>query len=150
MATKVKNSETETCLREILRAEGYRLSPKRGNGETGVDIIAERGVECFHIEVIGYKASGPARAKDFYEVFFRAVSRLDDGAQQCVIAVPHHAKVGLPARANQHRTAWTRIAKEFPELSIWLVNVEDGMYERSRWEDWLGAAGDAAGTASSS
>ncbi|WP_156776995.1 hypothetical protein [Nitrococcus mobilis] len=136
MPSIVRNDDTENCLREILEEESYDLTPNRGYGETGVDIIASKDGKEFHIEVIGHKSSGPARAKDFYEVFFRAVSRLDDGASQCVIAMPHLAARGLPARARQYGVAWNRIGKAFPELQIWLVNVESKTYEKSSWNQW--------------
>jgi hypothetical protein len=136
MPSLVKNEDAERCLRGILEAQGYELSPERQFGETGVDVIARHGDESFHIEVIGYKSSGPARAKDFYESFFRAVSRLKDGAERCVVAMPSNAKQGLPARANHYGKAWTRIGRAFPELEIWLINIEDGTVERSTWNQW--------------
>lgn len=136
MASKITNLETEHCLRMILTGEGYRLSKAREPGETGVDIVAELKEQALHIEVIGYKSSGPARAKDFYEAFFRAVSRLDDGATHCVVAISHLAGRGLPARARQHGTAWRRIGEAFPELEIWLVDLESERYDRYKWNDW--------------
>lgn len=137
MAKAVPNSRVEDCLRKLLEAEGYKLSPRKLQGETGVDILATKADEQWHIEVIGYKATGPARAKDFYESFFRAVSRLNDGARHCVIAQAEQARVGLPARAKQHHVAWSRIAQAFPELEIWLVDTEACKYGRTRWGDWL-------------
>jgi len=136
MPSVVKNADAERCLRGILRSQGYELSPERQFGETGVDIIARGHDDTFHIEVIGYKSSGPARAKDFYESFFRAVSRLKDGAERCVIAMPCNAKRGLPARARQYGQAWTRIGDAFPELEIWLIDVDDESLERSTWNQW--------------
>lgn len=134
----VKNSECESCLRKLLINEGFKLSLQRASGETGVDILASKNNEDLHIEVIGYKKTGPARAKDFYEIFFRAVSRLNNGAQNCVIALPKQFGVGLPARAGQHRVAWERIGKAFPELEIWLVDVDKGSYKKTSWVYWLG------------
>lgn len=136
MPSIVKNADAENCLRSTLQSEGYELSPERQYGETGVDVIARRGTDTFHIEVIGYKKSGPARAKDFYESFFRAVSRLKDGARKCVIAMPINAKRGLPARANHYGEAWIRIGRAFPELEIWLIDVEKKTIERSKWRQW--------------
>lgn len=138
MGSIVKNEDAEKCLRELLKAEGYELNEPKKQGETGVDILATKGEETFHIEVIGYKSSGPERAKDFYQVFFRAVSRLNEGATHCVIAIPKQAAKGLPLRAQQHRIAWERIEKTFPELEIWLVDVENRTYERTGWGKWLG------------
>lgn len=137
MPAIVKNEDAEDCLRELLEAQGYELNLPRAYGETGVDILATKDNEEWHIEVTGYKSSGPARAKDFYEAFFRIVSRLNDGATHCVIALPEQAGAGLPARARQHRIAWTRIAQAFPELEIWLVDVENRGYQRTSWIDWL-------------
>ena len=137
MRDPVKNSKCEACLRKLLIDDGFELSPQRARGETGVDILAFKNIKNWHIEVIGYKKSGPARAKDFYEIFFRAVSRLNDGAQNCVIALPKQFGVGLPARAGQHRIAWERIGKAFPELEIWLVDVDKGSYRKTSWGHWL-------------
>ena len=137
MAKAIPNSRVEDCLRKLLEAEEYKLSPWKLPGQTGVDILATEGDEQWYIEVIGYKRTGPARAKDFYESFFRAVSRLNDGATHCVIAQAKQARVGLPARAKQHHVAWSRIAQAFPELEIWLVDTEACKYERTLWGDWL-------------
>ena len=113
------------------------MNPPRAYGENQTDIIARRGKEICHIEVIGYRRIGPARAKDFYEAFFRAVSRLNGGAKNCVIALSQRAEIGLPARASHHRVAWKRIAEAFPELEIWLVDTSNGGYKRHSWGDWL-------------
>lgn len=137
MPAIVENQATEVCLRSILLSEGYSLSPERLHGETGVDIIATNQSGASHIEVIGHKSSGPARAKDFYEVFFRAISRLKDGAEKCVIALPSLASRGLPARANQYGEAWSRIGRAFPELEIWLIDIDTKTYTRHKWNEWL-------------
>ena len=136
MPSIISNNDAETCLREIMESEGFNLSPERKHGETGVDVIASQNNEIFHIEVIGYKSSGPARAKDFYESFFRVISRIKDGAKKCVIAMPINAKVGLPARANQYGVAWGRIGFAFPELEIWLIDTEKRIIEKSTWSEW--------------
>ncbi len=147
MPAIVTNAEMEDCLREILGREGFHLSSRRAHGQAGVDIVASKGDERYHIEIVGYKAAGPARAKDFYEGFFRTVSRLDDAAKRCVLALSHRATVGLPARAKQHRTAWLRVAEAFPELEIWLVDTRGAESEGlcrphtgSMWSSW-GAGG---------
>jgi hypothetical protein len=136
MRAPVPNQEVENCLREILAAQGYSLSRQRTHGQTGVDIVATRGDEIIYVEAIGYKSAGPARAKDFYEAFFRTVSRLNDDAPRCVVAMSHLAEVGLPARAKQHRVAWLRIADAFPELEIWLVDVGERQCKRTSWREW--------------
>lgn len=137
MRVSVTSSEVEDCLRQLLKDEGYSVSPKRLHGENGVDVIASRDSETYHIEVIGYKKVGAVRAKDFFEGFFRIVSRLNDGAVHCVLALSHHAATGLPARAKQHRVAWLRIADAFPELEIWLVDTENRAYNRTTWSCWV-------------
>ena len=137
MPSLVTSAAVEECLRTRLSQEGYELSKIRSYGETGVDIEARKSTDVLAIEVIGFKSSPPARAKDFFESFFRAVSRLNDGATRCVIAVPVRFSQGLPARASQYRVAWQRIAKTFPELEIWLVDTENKTYTPSRWGEWL-------------
>lgn len=136
MPSIVSNDAIETCLRDLLKKEGYTLNPKRVKGQNGTDIVAKKSAETMHIECIGYKESGSARAKDFYESFFRVTSRLNDGAKSCVIALSSKAEVGLPARAKQHRIAWLRISKAFPELMIWLVDTDKGCYRKTTWEEW--------------
>jgi hypothetical protein len=147
MPSKVPNSVVEGVLRQVLTGEGFELTPARRHGETGVDILAKRHDEAIYVECIGYKARGPARAKDFYESFFRATSRLNHGAVRIAVAVAAQARVGLPARARQHAVAWERLAAAFPELEIWLVDTEARSYSRHTWIEWLqtgelGAAGD--------
>ncbi len=134
----VANSLVEHTLRNCLEKDGYKLSPERGYGETGVDIVATKNDEILHIEVIGFKDSPPARTKDFYQAFFQAVSRLKDGARNCVIALPDRFKRGLPQRARQYGIAWRRIGDAFPELEIWLIKCDEpGSYGRRTWTEWL-------------
>jgi len=91
------------------------------------------------VEVIGYKGprSGSSRARDFFEAFFHAVSRLDEGAERIVIAIPTVARSGLLERSRHHRIAWIRIAETFPELEVWLVDLGTRTYCRTAWKDWL-------------
>ena len=134
----VTNPETENCLRKLLINEGYALNSLRTHGETGTDIIATKNNEELHIEVIGYKKLGPARARDFYEVFFRAISRLNNkNCKSCIIALPDNFKIGLPQRVKQHEVAWQRIANVFPELEIWLVDTINNRYTKTCLKDWL-------------
>lgn len=138
MPAIITNPETENCLRELLKKEGYTLSDVKAHGETGTDIIAVKNKKELHIEVIGYKKTGPARARDFYEVFFRAVSRLNyKNCKHCIIALPVNFKIGFPQRVKQHEIAWHRIANAFPELEIWLVDTINNRYIRTHWKDWL-------------
>jgi hypothetical protein len=136
MPAIISNETTEKCLRQCLMAEGYALSRPRANGQTGEDIRARRGDETIYIEVIGFKKKPPVRSKDFYEVFFRAISRIGMGAKRSAIALPRRFEVGLPARARQYGESWTRIGRVFPELEIWLVDTEAKSYRCTKWNEW--------------
>jgi hypothetical protein len=133
----VSNQAAETSLRRALEREGYTLNRLRNYGETGVDILATLGATKLYIEVIGHKSSPPARSKDFYEAFFRAISRTSEGAEHCVMALPNLAGRGLPSRAKHYGAAWRRLGEAFPELQIWLIDVENDTYEKSSWNRWL-------------
>jgi len=137
MPSLVKSATAEATLRSCLRADGFSVNKSRLNGETGVDVLAERGKETIHIEVIGFKSSPPSRSIDFFQSFFRAISRIKDGATRCVIALPARWANGLPSRAKQYDNAWMRLGKAFPELEIWLVDTESKSYTVTRWNDWL-------------
>ena len=137
MPAIISSNSTECCVRSLLEIEGYQLSSPRASGETGVDILAQKGRKRIYIEVIGYKAGGPARAKDFFQAFFRAISRIKDGAKYCVIAMPSLAERGLSQRAHQYGVAWIRIGEAFPELQIWLVDTDSFSYEETSWNYWL-------------
>lgn len=136
MAALVSSNATEQCLRDCLLAEGYELSRPRANGQTGVDVLARRRNETIYIEVIGFKKSPPARSRDFYEVFFRAISRIGADCTRSAIALPRRFELGLPARAGQYGDSWIRIGKVFPELEIWLIDTNAKSYRRSKWSEW--------------
>lgn len=136
MPSLVPNDVAEDCLRECLTSEGFEVNRPRANGQTGVDVLARRGDEIIHIEVIGFKESPPVRSKDFYEVFFRAISRIGSGAKRSAIALPRRFEQGLPARARQYGSAWIRIGQAFPELEIWLIDTEAKSYRCTKWDEW--------------
>ena len=133
------SAQVERVLRRYLASEGYELSKRLANGETGADVIARRGGEVIYIEVIGFDRSPPRRSKDFYESFFRAVSRLNEGVTSVVIALPSRFARGMAQRARHHRVAWARIGKAFPELAIWLVDIEGELCHPRSWNEWLRA-----------
>ncbi len=138
MPSTITNTETENCLRELLKIEGYKLNDKSGLGKLSSDIKATKDNEDFYIEVIGFEEAGLERIKDFYEAFFQAVSRLNNkDCKHCIIAMPENSKKSLPIRAKIYKVAWERIAKAFPELEIWLVNVENKKYQKTSWIYWL-------------
>jgi hypothetical protein len=138
MPSTVTNIETENCLRELLKIEGYKLSSKRGLAKLGSDIKANKDNENWYIEVIGFKEQGLDRVKDFYEAFFQAISRLNNkDCKHCIIAMPESTRKSLPIRAKIYKVAWQRIAKTFPELEIWLVDIENKKYQKTSWIYWL-------------
>lgn len=135
----VQNAVVERALRHALKRQGYALSRNRRRGETGVDIQARRSRRTVHIEVIGYKRSGPARSKDFYEVWFRALSRVGSGAACCAIALPIEFGRGLQRRADHYGAAWRRLAAAFPEIKLWLVHhhgPSSPSFEVRSWQEW--------------
>jgi hypothetical protein len=134
---RIQSIEVENCLRYLLKKEGFTLSRSKDNGETGVDLLAEKGKDILHVEIIGYKTRPPQCSKDFYEVFFRAISRLNDGAVRCVIALPHQFERGFPQRVNHYRVAWERIGKAFPELEVWFVDIVNKSINKTKWKGWI-------------
>ena len=118
------------------------MLPKK-NGETGPDIVAQMNGDIFFIEVIGYKARGPSRSKDFFEGFWRSISRLEEDIAdftdqktilrtKIILATPSEYKKGMKKRIEQYTTAWSRIANAFPELEIWFVS--ESHFDRRPWQ----------------
>ena len=137
MALSVTGAQVEKVLRHLLSKNGYKLKNKpRKKGETGADIIAEKYGVNVAIECIGFQENPPVRSKQFYEAFFRAISRLSDGARQCVMALPKRFGNGMERRARHYGEAWKRIGEAFPELEIWLVDVEEKSFEIRLWSFW--------------
>ena len=137
MALSETGEQVESVLRRLLSQRGYELlNNPRAHGETGADIIARKGGVQLFIECIGFQEVAPLRSKQFYEVFFRAISRLKDGATRCVIALPVRFKRGMNQRANHYGEAWKRIGDAFPELEIWFVNVKGNTDEEHKWNYW--------------
>ena len=137
MKRTVESNKVDKTLRELLKDRGYQLNKPRKNGEWGADIIALKNETILYFEVIGHKADPKARTADFYTVFFRALARLNDGAKKCIIAVPVLSKKSIMNRVNYIRTAWKKISEAFPELEIWLVDVENKKYKKTSWIEWI-------------
>ena len=122
----MRNSEAEIHLRTILKAESewsVLNAPKR-NGETGTDVLAIKNGTLYFIEVIGYKSSGPARSKDFFEGFWRTISRLEKAKNisQAPKASCHQACFGFARKfqAGHGTTAFTirhRLVQNRPYVS---------------------------------
>ena len=142
--TFMTNKITESTLRaHIERRSNWKLIDQpRSNGENGVDAVASFESTLFLIEVIGYKRTGSARSKDFFEVFWRAISRLDMSVDsQCtthnandvklVIALPSEFLRGINQRTRHYTAAWRRIADAFPELEVWFV--DEAGFNRYSW-----------------
>jgi len=137
MALSVTGEEVELVLRKLLPRQRYKLlNNQRASGETGADIIVRKGDLRLFIECIGFQEVAPLRSKQFYKVFFRAISRLKNGAGRCVMALPIRFKDGMNRRAKHYGEAWKRIGYVFPELEIWFVDVEENIYEENKWNDW--------------
>jgi len=138
MALLIKGEEVEAAVRTALARNGYvvKNAPRR-HGETGADIIAEKGDMKLAIECIGFQKVPPLRSRMFYEIFFRAISRLKDGCQKCVMALPERFGRGLYRRAQQYGEGWSRISHAFPELEIWLIDTKNQTYDAYHWGFWL-------------
>jgi hypothetical protein len=136
VAHSIKGEEIESVLRSLLLKEGYRLNERRQLGETGVDIRAEREGRLVAIECIGFQEHPPTRSREFYEVFFRAISRLGEKVEKSIIALPAQFGRGLDSRARQHGTGWKRIGEAFPELEIWLIDTQKGTCLKHPWAYW--------------
>jgi len=137
MALSVKGEQVESILRKLLPQRGYKLLNKpRTRGETGADIIAQNNGMKVFIECIGFQEVPPVRSKQFYESFFRAISRLKNGATRCVLALPIRFKDGINQRAKHYGEAWKRIGNAFPELELWFVDIKKNVYEEHKWNDW--------------
>ncbi|OPL17547.1 MAG: hypothetical protein AVO38_00775 [delta proteobacterium ML8_D] len=133
--TKVTKIEIENCLRELLREEGYTLDNRDFLSKLSSDIKATKDNESWYIEVLGYGTSGRKRVEDFYRAFFQSVSRLNnEDCGHIVIAMAESSRKILHIRAKVYEIAWERIAKVFPELEIWLVDVERKKYQRTSWD----------------
>lgn len=62
---------------------------------------------------------------------------LNKSATHCVIALPKLFERGLPQRAKHYGVACKRIGEAFPELEIWLIDVENKTYKKTEWNSWL-------------
>jgi len=90
----------------------------------------------FMLKLSHLKARRRLRAKDFYESFFRAISRIAPTNALYAIALPARFGMGLHQRARAIGIAWKRIGAAFPELEIWLVDTENESINQTSWNSW--------------
>ncbi len=87
----------EDIVRRYLEGKGCTLSSTKKPGETGPDITARCGKFTWFVEVIGFESNPPTRSRDFYEAFFRVISR-DRGNPGDILII------GLPKRFKNCRS----------------------------------------------
>jgi hypothetical protein len=133
----ITSASVDEAVRTVLTRRGFSVSASKLNGETGVDLLARRAEDIWHIETIAFKSGAPQRSADFRTGFFRAISRIRTGATQLALAMPADFGAGLHQRAAQYGEAWRRLGIAFPELEIWLVVCEEPSIARSSWNSWL-------------
>ena len=133
----VSADEVEKIVRAHLIQQGYSLTnAQRKHGETGCDVIAARDRARVFVEVIGFQSAPPIRSREFYECFFRAISR-DQGKpnDRLIMALPKRFADGMARRKRQYGLAWEKIGKAFPHLEIWYVDVNRSSVEERPWAD---------------
>jgi len=134
MAKLIKAEAVEQVVRKYLEKKRFRLSPPKKQGQTGADIVAKRGKHTWFVEVIGFQPNPPTRSREFYESFFRIVSRDRDNPDDVlVLALPERFKNGMRLRELQYPIAWEKLAKAFPNLKLWYVDTEQGRVEEHPW-----------------
>ncbi len=138
MAKSVSSEFVERAVRQHLRLRGYTLDEERRNGENGADIVAYNGDSTWYIEIIGFQERPPDRSREFYEAFFRVISRDRNlNADTLVIALPERFKRGMPQRKQHYSVAWEKLGRAFPNLRIWYVGVDGAEVEEFTWlEPW--------------
>jgi len=134
MAKSVEARRVGQVIRRYLRGKGYTLSQPKKHGQTGVDITATRGESTLFMEVIGFQDHPPTRSREFYECFFRVISR-DGGNPSDVLAMglPRWFKDGMRQRKRNYSVAWEKLGRAFPNLKIWYVDTEQNVIEEFPW-----------------
>jgi len=130
----VEAADIERVIRKYLEESGYSLSSPRKYGQTGVDITAKRDKSTFFVEIIGFQSHPPTRSREFYEAFFRVISR--DRNNPCdvlVLALPRRFKDGMRQRKQQYSVAWEKLGNAFPNLRLWYVDTGKDIVEEYSW-----------------
>jgi hypothetical protein len=134
MAKLEKSLEVERVVRKYLEDKGCALSPYKRRGETGPDIKATCGKSTWFVEVIGFQEVPPVRSREFYEAFFRVISRdRNDPEDILVLALPRRFKDGMKQRVRNYPVAWDKLGRAFPNLKVWYVDTEQGTVEEYAW-----------------
>lgn len=83
------SNDVDKILREYFKKKKYCLTNVKKNGETGCDLVATRRSEKIYIETIGWNNKPGIKSREFFESFFRIISRdADSGRKRLVIALP--------------------------------------------------------------
>lgn len=136
MAKIVQAKAVEQVIRRHLEGKGCSLSPPKGQGQTGADIVARHDKLAYFVEVIGFQVTPPIRSREFYEAFFRVISRYRDNSDDVlVLALPRRFKDGMRQRKQQYGVAWKKLGEAFPNLMIWYIDTDKSTVEEYFWSD---------------
>lgn len=137
MAKLLEAEVIEKVIRKYLELKGCTMSPSKTRGQIGPDIVAKRNNYTWFIEVIGFQEAPPIRSREFYEAFFRVISR-DRGKPNndiLVLGLSRRFKAGMKQRMNQYPVAWRKLGEAFPNLCIWYVDHENNKVEECPWSE---------------
>lgn len=132
----VTSEDVENTIRRYLKKQPFGLSDTKKRGETGCDLVASRNGETLYIEIIGFQSAPPIRSREFYELFFRTISR-DTGRpnDRLVMALPARFAIGMARRKQQYGLAWNKIGETFPNLEIWYVDTLTDYVKECTWSE---------------
>ncbi len=134
MVKLVEASHVEGVIRKYLEENGHNLSSPRKYGETGADITAEREESTCFVEIIGFQSHPPTRSREFYEAFFRVISRdRNNPHDTLVLALPKRFKDGMSQRKQHYAFAWDKLGKTFTNLKLWYVDTENDEVAEYHW-----------------
>ena len=136
MAKLTKSLEVERVVRKYLEDKGCSISSYKRKGETGPDIKATRGKYTWFVEAIGFEERPWIRSREFYEAFFRVISRDRDNPDDVlVLALPKRFKNGMRQRKQQYPIAWEKLGKAFPNLGFWYVDTQSNIVDEYSWSN---------------
>ena len=134
MAKSIPTSTVDQVIRYHLKAKGCSLSGPKNPGETGADIIAKLSETNWFVEVIGFQDHPPIRSREFFEAFFRLISRdRDDSSDVLVLGLPIRFKRGMRQRMRQYGIAWVKLGRTFPNIEIWYADTDKNTVEEYSW-----------------